>query len=168
VKNQEVHFFQNYDTYGPYAGLLHDMKKYKSVKDFFKNNRSKHRRRMLLSMAIENMIKLGYDFPTDYYSQPFAYDSGYNNQVGILDSYLSNRDTDDKEPQELNFRNDLVQDKEIPTGETGFINPAEPPTFGLQDGIYPVSDKDQLENKNNNNYFGTTNLGRDTYKSILF
>jgi hypothetical protein len=186
LKNKPL-FYSNYDLGSGWSG----MQQFKSIKDFLKRRRKKHLINTGGSIAdadvnkcarlnlINRVIKLSkldcnnLDFALDSQITPILNESNsYTNSVywgSLYDNILPLNDFEGKSPDQLNFGNDyadplnskmhnqVLEDK---------INPAEPPIYGLQDGIIRQEDLDGIENKNP--WYGILDLGPSIYSDTAF
>jgi len=178
---------------GPGAGWNH-MHKYKSIQEFrdakrkyMKNkykaddfwiednesNRKQRIKNMKVRASFINLIvKTAIDFPVDEQVEDsfINWESGsYNDGAqigGNLDEYLPENDFEGKDPSKLNFGRDYVEDKsaDIDTLIEKYLNPAEPPIYGLPDGISPQEDLDSPSTEQLQ--YGETDSGNTFYNEM--
>lgn len=182
--------YRNYDLYdvpgehGPGVGW-HSVQNYKSIGDFLKARRKKlkdkyksdDRKIKVRAKLLSRLIKIAIDFPIDDQigSSPILGDAGsYSDSVpfGGLGDYANPlHDFEDKSPDQLNFGRDYeegseqLDERKVQSLMDKHLNIAEPPIFGLPDGISPPEDLDPEATINHiNPYFGTTDVGTQIYE----
>lgn len=193
--------YETKGKHSPGAGFYQNMDKYKSVDDFLnkkhKQNKDKYkaddswieddgniskekkhkkaqRRRALLSILIKKAI----DFPVDDQigSGSIIGDSGTVSESaqigGLLDEYLPLDDFEDKNPTELDFGRDYVEDNEYSKDldleklVEKYLN-GESNLYGLPDGIVPKEDLDPSFTLNDRDVdYGTTDSGNTFYNEM--